>query len=81
MRFIIKKDRFKIFSLNDIDKIINKTLNLIYKYGLNYIEKYSNIKSIDNLYNENLIYKLLILNKYKKTQVIKLKSFIQLTGE
>ena len=81
MRFIIKKDRFKIFSLNDIDKIIDKTLNLIYKYGLNYIEKYSNIKSIDNLYNENLIYKLLILNKYKKTQVIKLKSFIQLTGE
>lgn len=61
-----QKDRFKIFSLNDIDKIINKTLNLIYKYGLNYIEKYSNIKSIDNLYNENLIYKLLILNKYKK---------------
>ena len=48
-----QKDRFKIFSLNDIDKIINKTLNLIYKYGLNYIEKYSNIKSIDNLYNKN----------------------------
>ena len=48
-----QKDRFKIFSLNDIDKIIDKTLNLIYKYGLNYIEKYSNIKSIDALYNEN----------------------------
>lgn len=48
-----QKYRFKIFSLNDIDKIIDKTLNLIYKYGLNYIEKYSNIKSIDALYNEN----------------------------
>ena len=48
-----QKDRLKIFSLNDIDKIIDKTLNLIYKYGLNYIEKYSNIKSIDALYNEN----------------------------
>ena len=48
-----QKDRFKIFSLNDIDKIIDKTLNLIYKYGLNYIKKYSNIKSIDNLYNKN----------------------------
>ena len=32
----------------------------------NYIEKYSNIKSIDNLYNQNLVYKRLILNKYKK---------------
>ena len=48
-----QKDRFKIFSLKDIDKAIDKTLNLIYKYGLNYIEKYSNIKSIDALYNEN----------------------------
>lgn len=48
-----QKDRFKIFSLKDIDKAIDKTLNLIYKYGLNYIEKYSNIKSIDNLYNKN----------------------------
>ena len=47
------KDRFKIFSLKDIDKAIDTTLNLIYKYGLNYIEKYSNIKSIDYLYNEN----------------------------
>ena len=27
-----QKDRFKIFSLNDIDKVIDKTLNLIYKY-------------------------------------------------
>ena len=48
-----QKDRFKIFSLRDIDKAVDITLNLIYKYGLNYIEKYSNIKSIDNLYNEN----------------------------
>ena len=48
-----QKDRFKIFSLKDIDKAVDTTLNLIYKYGLNYIEKYSNIKSIDDLYNEN----------------------------
>mgnify|MGYP006952769428 FL=1 len=48
-----QKDRFKIFSLKDIDKSVSATLNLIYKYGLNYIEKYSNIKSIDALYNEN----------------------------
>lgn len=48
-----QKDRFKIFSLKDIDKSVDTTLNLIYKYGLNYIEKYSNIKSIDNLYNKN----------------------------
>ena len=48
-----QKDRFKIFNLKDIDKSVDATLNLIYKYGLNYIEKYSNIKSIDALYNEN----------------------------
>ena len=48
-----QKDRFKIFNLKDIDKSVSATLNLIYKYGLNYIEKYSNIKSIDALYNEN----------------------------
>lgn len=48
-----QKDRFKIFNLKDIDKSVYTTLNLIYKYGLNYIEKYSNIKSIDALYNEN----------------------------
>ena len=48
-----QKDRLKIFSLNDIDKSVDTILNLIYKYGLNYIEKYSNIKSIDALYNEN----------------------------
>ena len=48
-----QKDRLKIFSLKDIDKASDKTLNLIYKYGLNYIEKYSNIKSIDALYNKN----------------------------
>ena len=48
-----QKDRFKIFSLKDIDKAVDTILNLIYKYGLNYIEKYSNIKSIDALYNEH----------------------------